>query len=105
MANYLFSKDIVLDQEAFEAAIASFKGLSADLQSLQEDISAQLDILTEGYNTNAGRKFVTTCRETILKILKEQTDIVNHVSENLQSAKNEYDQVFAAYNAMNNKLQ
>lgn len=105
MANYLFSKDIVLDQEAFDRAISSFKSISADIQSLQNDINAQLDLLAVGYNTAAGRKFVNTCRETILKIMKEQTDIVDHVSENLQSAKSEYEQVFAAYNAMNNKLQ
>lgn len=105
MANYLFSKDIVLDQEAFAAAISSFNALTQDLESLRADINAQLEILAVGYNTTAGRKFIETCRGTILRILKEQYDIVEHVSANLQSANNEYEQVFTAYNAMNNKLQ
>ena len=60
--------DVVLDDAAFEKAIADFSDLAVQLQSLRDDIVDLLDVLKKGFDTPAGRKFIRSCDYRIWNI-------------------------------------
>lgn len=96
----VFNKDIVLDEEAFEQAMTDFEGLSDKLQGLRDEIDRTLETLQTGFDTPAGRKFVTSCRNNLIKPLEDQRDVLNHISDTLQRSRQEYSTVFREYEAL-----
>lgn len=96
----VFNKDIVLDEEAFEQAMTDFEALSEKLQSLRDEIDRTLETLQTGFDTPAGRKFVTSCRNNLIKPLEDQRDVLNHISDTLQRSRQEYSTVFREYEAL-----
>lgn len=100
----LFSKDILLDDEAFRNAAAEFIQLSNDMNLLKKDIQDLLDELKTGFDTPAGKKFMEVCESGLLKALEDQANVIEHVSGNLKSAKNSYQSVFAEYQKLNRMI-
>lgn len=96
----VFNRDIVLDEEAFEQAMADFEDLSGKLQSLRDEIDRTLETLQTGFDTPAGRKFVTSCRNNLIKPLEDQRDVLNHISDTLQRSRQEYSTVFREYESL-----
>lgn len=98
------SKDIVLDEAAFEKASGEYKDIAVELQNLRNDIEAALDRLKNGFNTPAGAKFISTCQGSLLKPLEQQKKVIEHVSENLETAKDKYSSVFREYESLNTTI-
>ncbi|MBQ3940414.1 MAG: hypothetical protein II723_04810 [Oscillospiraceae bacterium] len=98
------NQDIVLDDAAFEKASARFDELSAKVQALRADIEGMLQTLQSGFDTPAGRLFVTSCRNNLLEPLDQQKLVLDHISESLSDAKSEYASVFAEYENLNRVL-
>ena len=96
----VFNKDIVLDEEAFDKAMTDFEALSDKLQSLRDEIDRTLETLQTGFDTPAGRKFVTSCRNNLIKPLEDQKDVLKHISDTLQRSRQEYSTVFREYEAL-----
>ena len=57
----LFSKDILLDDGAFETAAKEFIELSNDMNTLKTEINDLLTELKKGFDTPAGKKFMESC--------------------------------------------
>lgn len=100
----LFSKDILLDDDAFEKAAKDFIQLSKDMNSLKKDINRLLTELKQGFDTPAGKKFMESCESGLLKALEDQANVIEHVSNNLQGAKQSYQSVFAEYEKLNRMI-
>lgn len=97
----LFTKNIVLDQGKFHKAASDFAVLSRQMEQLQKDISTLLVELTRGFDTPAGRRFMDSCQKNLLDQLKDQADVMKHVSDNLKTACSEYESVFTEFGALN----
>ena len=93
----VFSEDIVLDEEAFNAAIRGFEELGQMLQKLREDVEDMVNALKTGFDTPAGRKFVQACEDNLYKPLDDQKLVLDHISETLNQSKDKYQSVFNAY--------
>ncbi len=101
MLDFLFARDMVLDQERLNAASKQFTKLSDDMKDLRKDIDKLLEELSVGYNTTAGRKFIEVCRKDLLDPMNDQADVIQHVAENLLLARNCYKSVFTEYESIN----
>jgi uncharacterized protein YukE len=91
------TKSIVLDEEAFTKASNDFDDLSQKINSLRKDIESMLDDLQRGFDTPAGRKFMDSCRNNLLKPMEEQKIVVDHISETLRKCTDAYRSVFEEY--------
>lgn len=100
----LFQNDIIIDEESFDMAIKDFLELSDNLKELQTSIENMLKALKEGFDTPAGRKFISAYEKVLLEPLKDQRIVINHVSENLNFAKNSYSSVFTDYSELNQAI-
>lgn len=100
----LFSKDILLDEEAFQKASTDYADLAQKMEELQTEISNLLDELEKGFDTPAGRKFIKSCRNGLLEPMRKQSIVISHVSTNLSQAQRQYQSVFKEYKALNNTI-
>ena len=90
-------RDILLDEEAFTTAASEFEQLAGKIESLRREIEEMLNGLKTGFDTPAGRKFVQSCESTLLDPLEKQRIVVEHISQNLGTAKSMYQSVFDEY--------
>lgn len=102
--NIFFPTDILLDDEVFMNASRQFEQLSKDIKNLEENVKKGLDNLQQGFQTPAGKKFVKSCEAYLLKPLKDQTIVIEHVSKNLATAKSKYETVFKEYKQLNDNI-
>lgn len=93
-------KNVVLDEEAFTAAIAEFEALSEKIRQLNSDVGWMLEILKEGFDTPAGVKFINSCEENLKKPLDGQRRVVRHISATLKEAKESYSSVLNEYESL-----
>jgi len=98
------SKDIVLDEAAFEKAINDFSELSVKLQVLRSDIEELLGVLKGGFDTPAGRKFISSCENNLLEPLDRQKLVIEHISSTLSDVKGAYSTVFTEYANLNKTI-
>lgn len=96
----VFNKDIVLDEEAFSKAINDFEELGNKLQKLQKDIKEMLDSLKAGFDTPAGRKFLSSCETNLNVPLDAQEKVIRHISTTLTESRQAYESVFSEYSAL-----
>ena len=104
LINADFTKDIILDDEAFNKAVARMEALATRISTLQSNITNRLDSLKSGFDTPAGEKFFAACGNKLLDPMKDQATIINHVSTNLKMAKTSYDSVFQEFSTLNNTI-
>lgn len=95
-----FEEDIVLDEEAFDAAIRDFASLGTQLQRLRSDIEDMLNVLKAGFNTPAGVKFINSCETNLFKPLDAQKLVIDHISSSLEESKTAYESVFREYESL-----
>lgn len=100
-----FPNDILLNKEAFINASKQLEQLSKDIGNLEKDVKNGLENLQQGFQTPAGDKFIKSCESHLLEPLRDQSLVINHVSQNLSTAKNKYETVFKEYQQLNNNIQ
>ncbi len=100
----MFTKDILLDEDRFQTASDQLSGLSTDIKNLRKDINSLLGELEKGFDTPAGKKFINTCKDGLLRPMDDQAAVVKHVSDNLTMARNKYESVFTEYMQLNNLI-
>lgn len=100
MTDVVFGQDIVLDQAAFDTAISDFAALSEQLQQLRNDIEQMLNILKAGFDTPAGRKFLSSCEKNLFQPLDAQKLVLEHISQTLSQSRQAYESVFREYEAL-----
>ena len=99
------TNDIILDEAAFDKAIADFADLAVQLQSLREDVESLLGTLKSGFDTPAGRKFINSCESNLLEPLDRQKLVIDHISSTLTEVKGSYSTVFTEYANLNSEIQ
>ncbi len=96
-AGIVFGKDLLLDEEAFDKAVQQFADLGSRLQQLRTDIEEMLMHLKVGFDTPAGRKFLSSCEKNLLTPLDDQKLVLDHISTTLLESKQAYTAVFQEY--------
>ena len=96
----VFSEDIVLDEAAFEQAVKEFAELGGQLKQLRSDIENMLTELKAGFDTPAGRKFISSCEKNLFEPLDAQKLVLDHISDSLSQSKQAYESVFREYEAL-----
>lgn len=96
--------DILLDENAFDTAAGEMATLSKDMKALKTDIDNLLKELKTGFDTPAGEKFLKSCEDGLLKALEDQANVIEHVSENLKTARRSYQSVFEEYKNLNRMI-
>lgn len=96
----VFGEDIVLDEAAFDKAVADFAALSDQLQTLRNEIEEMLTALKAGFDTPAGRKFLGSCEKNLYEPMDAQKLVLDHISQSLQESKQAYASVFREYEAL-----
>ncbi len=96
----VLSEDIVLDEAAFDQAIREFSELAGQLSDLRSEIEQMLTTLRAGFDTPAGRKFISSCEKNLFEPLDAQKLVLDHISETLAASRQAYESVFREYEAL-----
>lgn len=97
MNDSILGYDIVLNEEAFQTAAKGLEDLSKRIAKLRTTIEGDMNSLQTGFNTPAGRKFLKACNESIYQPIDKQKLVLEHISQTLNNAKDQYSTVFAEY--------
>lgn len=97
--------DVILDEEAFTQASQEFEKLLGDMRSLRSDIDAMLNELQEGFNTDAGRKFIASCKDNLITPMEQQAATLEFAANALKKARQEYEPVFEDYKSLNTAIE
>ena len=100
----VFGEDIVIDESAFDTAIADFAGLSEQLLILRNNIESMLNTLKSGFDTPAGVKFINSCEANLFKPLDAQKLVLDHISNTLTESKHAYESVFREYEILQSAI-
>ena len=101
----VFSKDIVIDDTAFETAAKDFEALGDRISALSVRIDDLLTALKAGFNTPAGATFIRSCENNLRQPIEDQKVVITHISETLRDVKQMYQSVFDEYRELNNMMQ
>ena len=101
----LFTKNIILDQEAFQEASGRMERLVEDITSLRSDIEKMLEDLQTGFDSEAGRKFVNACKSHLLTPLEQQQKTIEFTAGVLKQVIGTYEPSFTQFKALNNSIQ
>lgn len=102
----LFMKnDVLLDEDALKNASQSLEQLAGRIIELHNTINNMLLELHTGFQTPAGDKFIKSCQESLLKPMKNESEVIQQISANLKLANTQYRSVFEEFKALNNLLQ
>ena len=104
VSNVAFNRNIVLDQNAFQAAADDLQSLSEDILRLESRIRSLLEELMVGFDTPAGTRFFAACNGKLLEPMHDQARVIAHVSKNLREARTTYQTVFDEYQALNSAI-
>lgn len=104
LISVLLGTDIVLDEDKFKKASDDFATLSVRLQTLNNDIEDMLNTLQEGFDTPAGRKFVSSCRKNLRQPMSDQKKVLEHISSTLIEVREMYSSVFREYDNLNTAI-
>jgi len=97
--------DVILDEEAFETASNEFSKLLEDMNSLRSDIDTMLSELETGFNTTAGRKFISSCKDNLITPMEQQAATLEFAATALKKAKQEYEPIFDEYKTLNSDIE
>lgn len=104
LAETVFAKDIVLDDEVFRNAANRFSKLATRIDTLQGTVSERLEALRVGFDTPAGHKFFEACGTKLLDPMKDQARVIQYVSDNLNMARTSYQSVFDEFKNLNSTI-
>ena len=100
-----FPKDIVLDDNAFSTAANEFADLSSKLQALRNEVEEMINTLKVGFDTPAGRQFISSCEANLYEPLDAQKLVLDHISETLRNSMEAYESVFREYDSLQSYVQ
>ena len=96
--------DLVLDRDALSQGSRELAGWCEELRQLHSDIERSFDQLRIDWNSDAGREFFAKLEST-LRSIEDHSKVVEHMSRNLTTASQRYEEVFrAADSAANAQL-
>lgn len=101
----VFSEDLILDEAAFDQAVADFAELGVQLSKLRQEIESMLTTLKVGFDTPAGRKFISSCEKNLFAPLDAQKLVLDHISETLSESRQAYESVFREYEALQAEIE
>ena len=97
-------RDIIIDEEAFDRAVSQLQELINDIKALETNVNEMLLVLSTGFDTPAGRKFINSCKLYVIAPIFQQEVVITQVCENLKIAKNGYQSVFDEYRRLLNEM-
>ena len=96
--------EILIDEEELQKAHNDFLELAQKAQSLLRDIEQLNEEMRTGFDTPAGHKFYNSYKDCLCEPLNQQIIVIEHIAENLTTAKNMYQSVFDQYRSVVNML-
>lgn len=88
--------DLMLDTDAFEQARKELEAKSAELRTLRSNLSRSFTQLKKDWDSDAGKKFFERFENDLLKNLDDYIKVFEHMSQNLSTASQKYEEVFRA---------
>lgn len=103
-ADSMVGAEIHVDEDAFDKAIEDFYGLAEKLAKLKSQIEDLLSGLKTGFDTPAGRQLLATIDDNLYVPLEAQKLVIEHITETLRQAKEDYEPLFAEYENLQNTI-
>ncbi len=94
--------DLMLDKDAFAQAARELKGKCEELKTLRSNIQASFEQLKKDWDSDAGKQFFDRFENDLLKNLEDYSKVFEHMSGNLSTASQKYEEVFRAADAVAN---
>jgi len=104
MLGLLFASDIIIDEEAFKAAVTDLDELIEKIERLKGKVNEMMSELERGLDTNAGRKFISACDNCLIDPIDKQQIVIEHIAQALDIGINKYRSIFDSYSQLQTAL-
>jgi len=94
--------DLYLDQDAFEQAIAALGAKREELNRLRENIEKTIMQLKSDWISQASDVFFKKYEKDLMQNLMKYALVFEYIHDNLKAAKEKYQEVFDAADAVAN---
>ena len=94
--------DLVIDRDALSHASSELQTKCEELRTLRSDIVSSFEQLGTDWDSDAGKKFFARFERDLLKNLEDYSKVFEHMSRNLTTASQKYEEVFNAADAVAN---
>jgi len=92
--------DLRLDKAAFTQASRELNTKCNEIRDLRGNIERSMEQLRRDWDSPAGRQFFAKFERDLMNNLRDYSTIFEHMSRNLMTASNRYEEVFRAADAV-----
>jgi WXG100 family type VII secretion target len=85
---------LYLDKDALDTAKSNYSTYAQDMSTLKTTLEKAVDDIRSGWKTDAGDEFFKKFDDEWKKNLDDYIKVINHMSSNMQIAKNKYQTIF-----------
>lgn len=85
---------LYLDREALETAKNNYSSYARRMTSLKDKLVQATEEIKGGWDTDAGVAFFTKFNDEWKKNFDDYTEVVKHMADNMDVAKNKYQAIF-----------
>lgn len=92
---------LYLDKDALETAKTKYSSYAQDMSALKTKLETAVDDIRNGWKSDAGNAFFTKFDDEWKKNFDDYINVINHMSSNMQIAKNKYQAIFDEADKLN----
>lgn len=85
---------LYLDKDALDTAKSNYSTYAQDMQSLKTNLESAVNEIRSGWITDAGDAFFKKFDDEWKKNFDDYINVIEHMSSNMQIAKDKYQAVF-----------
>lgn len=85
---------LYLDKDALDKAKTNYSTYAQDMTNLKTKLENAVNDIRNGWQSDAGDAFFTKFDDEWKKNFDDYINVINHMSSNMQIAKNKYQAVF-----------
>lgn len=85
---------LYLDKDALDKAKTNYSTYAQDMRNLKTNLEVAVDDIRDGWQSDAGDAFFKKFDDEWKKNFDDYINVINHMSSNMQIAKNKYQAVF-----------
>lgn len=85
---------LYLDKDALDKAKTNYSTYAQDMKTLKTKLESAVDDIRSGWKSDAGDAFFKKFDDEWKKNFDDYINVINHMSCNMQIAKNKYQAVF-----------
>jgi uncharacterized protein YukE len=93
---WFYINELIIDDEYLDKAAAELGACATEMEVLSKRIKLCFNSLRVDWDTDAGKAFFSSLDNGLLFHIENHMKVLRHMSTNLKTSSNKYDEVFRA---------